>query len=821
MKAGVLTLSSIELSGFKSFAKRTKIEFGQGLVAIVGPNGSGKSNIADAVRWVLGEQKNKSLRSDKSEDLIYHGGDGKARASMAEVTLRLDNSSGKIPVELNEIEISRRLYRSGESSYLLNGRRCSLSSIQELLSKAGFGVGSYTVVGQGMIEKLILSSAHERKQLFEEASGIKQHEIKLSQTNQRLLATKENLGQINSLINELKPRWEELQRQQGFVSRRVELENELASKQLAYLAHNTTSVEKEQAQSQARLTELENELSKKNLLLEELEKTRNESKKTGMTDAKTLEKQLQQLDQKRTKLEESIASVNASIQVLESSQQSEITISRIKQEIQNAETSIKEHLKNQKSLKKVVDSFAIKINAFDEKISVQTKLLDKTRRDLKRSQKTEYLSHCLGLIDILQDSITKKRSYADLGIIFYKLRRMIKHSIADNSTDLALQVGRIQNSISSLLGEKDKLADSQTKEVIKLRASELDTHSIAAHIKDLKSQLGKAQNHSSAKDAQQIVKLRSQAEKLESEKQQLIDSSDQKRNELVEIAQLGQDDGRDEYYIEHEKLSGDMVGLSQLISQTKDALAKAAEQIRYSEGLRSQWFGKKPAKVKAYAGMVELGDLERLNAELGLISQINPEVTDASKELNERMDFLLKQQRDLGKALVDLEQIAQRTEQGMRQVFEKSFAKINSNFSRSFTKLFGGGDANLSLNTQKDGYGIEIEVRLPSKKSQNLSSLSGGEKALASVALLAAILQTNPSPFVVLDEVDAALDEANTLKFAAMIAEITKHSQVLVITHNHDTMAAASELLGVTTTGNNDSHIIRVQLDSLPVGAVR
>ncbi len=98
MRAGVLTLSSIELSGFKSFAKRTKIEFGQGLVAIVGPNGSGKSNIADAVRWVLGEQKNKSLRSDKSEDLIYHGGDGKARASMAEVTLRLDNSAGKIPV---------------------------------------------------------------------------------------------------------------------------------------------------------------------------------------------------------------------------------------------------------------------------------------------------------------------------------------------------------------------------------------------------------------------------------------------------------------------------------------------------------------------------------------------------------------------------------------------------------------------------------------------------------------------------------------------------------------------------------------------------
>ena len=133
MKAGVITLRSIELAGFKSFAKRTNIEFGEGLVGIVGPNGSGKSNIADAVRWVFGEQKNKSLRSDKSEDLIYHGGDGKARASMAEVTVRLDNSDGKIPIDLNQIEISRRLYRSGENSYLLNGRKVSLASIQELL----------------------------------------------------------------------------------------------------------------------------------------------------------------------------------------------------------------------------------------------------------------------------------------------------------------------------------------------------------------------------------------------------------------------------------------------------------------------------------------------------------------------------------------------------------------------------------------------------------------------------------------------------------------------------------------------------------------
>ena len=135
-------------------------------------------------------------------------------------------------------------------------------------------------------------------------------------------------------------------------------------------------------------------------------------------------------------------------------------------------------------------------------------------------------------------------------------------------------------------------------------------------------------------------------------------------------------------------------------------------------------------------------------------------------------------------------------------------------------KLFGGGLARLELKEQEFGYGVEIIVQLPNKKAQNLSSLSGGEKALASVALLAGILIANPSPFIVLDEVDAALDELNTKKFAELLASISDKSQVLVVTHNHDTMSAASELLGVTTKGDNDSQVVRVKLDSLPVGSI-
>ncbi|MEI6581698.1 MAG: AAA family ATPase, partial [bacterium] len=152
-------------------------------------------------------------------------------------------------------------------------------------------------------------------------------------------------------------------------------------------------------------------------------------------------------------------------------------------------------------------------------------------------------------------------------------------------------------------------------------------------------------------------------------------------------------------------------------------------------------------------------------------------------------------------------------------VFQKGFHSINRNFSEHFKELFGGGDAGLELKRSGEDYGVEIIVRLPGKRAQNISSLSGGEKALASVALLAGILASNPSPFVVLDEVDAALDDINTKKFADVLKTITKHSQVLVVTHNHETMAVANELMGVTTSGTNDSQIIRVKLDSLPAGA--
>jgi chromosome segregation protein len=158
-------LKRITITGFKSFAHKTELELAPGLTAVVGPNGSGKSNIADAVRWVLGEQSNKSLRAKKGEDVIFAGTDKKARGSLAEVSLLLDNTDGKAHVDLSEIQITRKLYRSGESEYRLNDRKVRLFDLEQLLAQLGFGTETYAVIGQGMVDNLILASPAERKTL--------------------------------------------------------------------------------------------------------------------------------------------------------------------------------------------------------------------------------------------------------------------------------------------------------------------------------------------------------------------------------------------------------------------------------------------------------------------------------------------------------------------------------------------------------------------------------------------------------------------------------------------------------------------------------
>ena len=256
-------LQRLELQGFKSFAKRTILEFPElskghkGITSIVGPNGSGKSNIADSIRWVLGEQSLKTLRSKKSEDIIFSGSEKKGRLSMAEVSLFLNNEDKKVPVDYSEIVITRRLFRDGTSEYLLNKNNVRLQDVILLLAKAHFGQKSYSVVGQGMIDAILNASVGDRKDFFYEATGVKQYQIKKDQSKNKLARTHENLSQVEITLKELEPHLKSLTRQVKRLEQREEIERELREAQKEYYSGKWGYIQKKYLHFQSREKEKE------------------------------------------------------------------------------------------------------------------------------------------------------------------------------------------------------------------------------------------------------------------------------------------------------------------------------------------------------------------------------------------------------------------------------------------------------------------------------------------------------------------------------------------------------------------------------------
>lgn len=239
-------LSTLKLHGFKSFASHTELHFDPGVTAVVGPNGCGKSNIVDAVRWVIGEQRARVLRSEKMDNLIFNGTSKRRPLGMAEVKLTIENTRGVLPVEYSEVTIGRRLYRSGESEYLLNGVQCRLKDITDLFMDTGMGAGAYSVIELKMIEEILSDNAHDRRRLFEEAAGITKYKLRRAQTLRKLDATQTDLTRLRDIVEEIEKRVRSLKRQANKASRHRELEQELRGLELAlaYLEYDRLAQQK-------------------------------------------------------------------------------------------------------------------------------------------------------------------------------------------------------------------------------------------------------------------------------------------------------------------------------------------------------------------------------------------------------------------------------------------------------------------------------------------------------------------------------------------------------------------------------------------------
>lgn len=736
-------LEKLEIQGFKSFTQKTTLIFparknaNPGIAAIVGPNGSGKSNVADAVRWVLGEQSVKLLRGKRAEDVIFSGSGTRSRLGFAEVTLYLNNEEKIAGVEYEHIAVKRRVYRDGSSEYYINGARVRLADIQLLLAQAHFGQRTYSVIGQGMVDAILSASPFERKGFFDEATGVKQYQMKREQAAGKIKTTEENLTQLAGLLKEIKPRLSGLARQMKRLEQRSGLETELHKLQLEHYGALWHALGAELARA-------------------------NERKRTASTEHLGLTKQLAELQNKLTTLEHSQEKGGQS-------------------GYEKAQSNYRRALLEKNEL-------AIATAALARELEL--------KQNEPASGKRPAHAAALVLLAKKQLAFLKKLAAAESGAQF---------------TALQTEAKKLSEEIEAALAEKT----SPEKEAPN-REGERKLESLRERMRKAEGVVREAEQ-----EMDRLSKTQSQATsgvfKIQKEYQVL----QQKLNEITS-----------------RKNEADIL-LARLETRQEDLAGELEKEV--SPALRARITAHQAHGQKTEQNLWP--EIAKIKHELETIGGIDPEVDKEFRETKERHDFLETQTRDLEEGLEKTKKAARDLDGIIEREFGKSFSSIQKYFNEYFKTLFGGGSADLKLQRENeldmlteeaaatltederarlaDEYrtGITIAASPPNKKVSSISMLSGGERALVSIALICSIIKTNPSPFVVLDEVDAALDEANSERFALILEKLARETQFVAITHNRSTMEKASILYGVTMGADGVSKLLSVDLEKAVASA--
>ena len=355
-------LKKLEIQGFKSFADKTILEFMPGVTTVIGPNGSGKSNISDSIRWVLGEQSIKSLRGGKSEDVIFAGTSTRKALNFAEVSLTIDNSDGKLPIDYTEVVVTRRLYRTGESEYYINRNTCRLKDIVELFMDTGIGRDGYSIIGQGRIDEILSNKSTERRNVFEEAAGIAKYKARKTEAERKLESTRQNLLRITDIITELESKLGPLEKQSEKAQKYLKLRDELKIYEINNFLASTKKLEETLNTTNTHLDELNEELEQKN------------NDYTTFYD-------------KRNELRSLLEEMTNNYDVLKSEIYDEQTsIEKLTSDISICEEKINNHLQN-------ISNFENDINDFESRKSeLENEKAEKTKKiDYYNSQKEHYV----------------------------------------------------------------------------------------------------------------------------------------------------------------------------------------------------------------------------------------------------------------------------------------------------------------------------------------------------------------------------------------------------------------------------------------------
>ena len=345
-------LKRLELQGFKSFADKTVLEFKPGITSVIGPNGSGKSNISDSIRWVLGEQSMKSLRGASSSDIIFAGTQNRKSLGFAEASIVIDNSDGKLPIEYNEVTVTRKIYRSGETGYFINKTPCRLKDILELFMDTGIGKDGYSIIGQGKIDEILSNKSEDRRRIFEEAAGIVKYRTRKQESEKKLEQTKLNLLRINDILSEIEGTIEPLKLQSEKAKKFLDLREELKSIEVGLFIYNIETYKVKLQEIEKDIEILQNQYEEEDSKFEKVKELKEELK--NQVDEITVKiEEMQNIGFESTnKIEKINSDINVATERKENNKQNS---ERFVTEIEEIKTRIQEleEEKKQKQDKKI------------------------------------------------------------------------------------------------------------------------------------------------------------------------------------------------------------------------------------------------------------------------------------------------------------------------------------------------------------------------------------------------------------------------------------------------------------------------------------
>ena len=924
-------LKNLEIFGFKSFADRTRISFADGITALLGPNGCGKSNVVDAVKWVLGEQGAKNMRAEKMEDVIFNGTESRKALNVAEVSLTIANENGLLPLEASEIMIKRRLFRSGESEYYINGTQVKLKDIRELFWDTGVGKAAYSVMEQGKIDQILSSKPEDRRYLFEEAAGITRFKVKRAEAERKLERMEENKRQVEVILAEVKRSYDSLKiqadkalryrglrdevfnferdiqllRLRGFIQERDRrnADVESASKTRDRLTGEIDELNGMLSQNmdkvnemQSRLANMENELlrmaaeqaGKMNLARQLAEQQKDAKAKLTQLEGRkisleeridTLQEEIDEqeanLHDKRRRIQEVSENIESFGEQINTAAgritdndkraaacEQEITVlDGERGELQNELESITEHIVTELDQKlRDAGYSAVEHRAAKDKIDhicERMRILFEGRKNIlsdfasaqqvsagdmqlmseKASAAFDEAERILGeLTDAFKEyELTTPQFIDDFlapeGIITKK--RTIDSEIRAK----VAQTQKLRDEISSLKTENTGLVSKineyrATLEQLRIQQAEMKTQvqSVEEQIRLLRRDLTSQENtlretegeiyseqkrYDDFKD--QVLELEGEIASIERKGRQL-DGAIQDVKEAISSHSDDVSGGQEKLKKKQEELNSCQALLEKanlLLATAETEIKNLKENFREAHSRDLMEFEERMYAITDSVAVLreKLASSRQALRELGSVNLTAP---DEFEEVKERFEFLSGQFSDLQKARDDLAQITEEMRAEATELFLATYNKIKKNFHNMFRRLFGGGKAELRLIDPQNVLesGIDIFAQPPGKKLENIALLSGGEKTMTAVALLFATYMVRPSPFCLLDEIDAALDDQNVTRFVQTLREFANVSQYIVITHNKKTVIGAGSMLGVTMEDSGISKVITMRLEN-------